>query len=377
MSRGFRVVALSHVGMIRTGNEDAGIASSRVLAVADGMGGHAAGEIASASVIQSIAANINEIPSKMHDARAWLIDCVELAQQNVGDLIADDPDRRGMGTTFSAVVACEDGVTIGHIGDSRIYLLHDKQLTQVTTDHTYVQMLVAQGQLTSAEAENHPRKNLLMRAIDGIHNVELDVTEISVVPGDRFLVCSDGLSGVMSDAHIAEVLSAEDLTYAGSTLLEHALAAGAPDNVTVLIGHYGEHAVETQPFLVGAAKVEDVRPRRRLIKNRNRWIAGVVALLIALTSSIVGAKWLGSQWFVASANGHLAIYRGLPAQIGPIDFSHMYTETRYPVAVLKLADQQDLIDGIAVENLIAAEYLIQTMLSRSTICAQSVLGCTE
>jgi protein phosphatase len=363
--------------MIRTGNEDAGIASSRVLAVADGMGGHAAGEIASASVIQSIAANINEIPSKMHDARAWLIDCVELAQQNVGDLIADDPDRRGMGTTFSAVVACEDGVTIGHIGDSRIYLLHDKQLTQVTTDHTYVQMLVAQGQLTSAEAENHPRKNLLMRAIDGIHNVELDVTEISVVPGDRFLVCSDGLSGVMSDAHIAEVLSAEDLTYAGSTLLEHALAAGAPDNVTVLIGHYGEHAVETQPFLVGAAKVEDVRPRRRLIKNRNRWIAGVVALLIALTSSIVGAKWLGSQWFVASANGHLAIYRGLPAQIGPIDFSHMYTETRYPVAVLKLADQQDLIDGIAVENLIAAEYLIQTMLSRSTICAQSVLGCTE
>jgi protein phosphatase len=363
--------------MIRTGNEDAGIASSRVLAVADGMGGHAAGEIASASVIQSIAANINEIPSKMHSARAWLVECVELAQQNVGDLIADDPDRRGMGTTFSAVVACEDGVTIGHIGDSRIYLLHDKQLTQVTTDHTYVQMLVAQGQLTAAEAEHHPRKNLLMRAIDGIHNVELDVAEISVAPGDRFLVCSDGLSGVMSDAHIAEVLSAEDLTYAGSTLLDHALAAGAPDNVTVLIGHYGEHAVETQPFLVGAARVEDVRPRRRLIRNRKKWLAALAALVVVLASSMIGAKWLGSQWFVGSAHGHLAIYRGLDVQIGPIDFSHMYKETGYPVAVLKLIDQQNLLDGVAVDNLISAEYLIQAMLSRSTICSQSVLGCLE
>ena len=376
MSRGFRVVALSHVGMIRAGNEDAGIASSRVLAVADGMGGHAAGEIASASVIQSIASNINEIPSKMHDARAWLVECVELAQQNVGDLIADDPDRRGMGTTFSAVVACDDGVTIGHIGDSRIYLLHNKELTQISTDHTYVQMLVSQGQLTPAEAEHHPRKNLLMRAIDGIHNVELDVAEITVTPGDRFLVCSDGLSGVMNDAHIAEVLSAEDLTYAGSTLLEHALAAGAPDNVTVLIGHYGEHAVETEPFLVGAARVEDVRPRRPL-RNRKRWLMALAALVIVLASSMIGAKWLGSQWFVGSAHGHLAIYRGLPTMIGPIDFSHMYKETSYPVAVLKLADQQNLLDGIAVDNLISAEYLIQSMLSRSTICTQSVLGCLE
>ena len=377
MSRGFRVVALSHVGMIRSGNEDAGIASSRVLAVADGMGGHAAGEIASASVIQSIAANINEIPSKMHDARAWLVECVELAQQNVGDLIADDPDRRGMGTTFSAVVACDDGVTIGHIGDSRIYLLHNNELTQVTTDHTYVQMLVAQGQLTPAEAEHHPRKNLLMRAIDGIHNVELDLTEITVAPGDRFLVCSDGLSGVMSDEHIAKVLEAEDLTYAGSTLLEHALAAGAPDNVTVLIGHYGEHEVETQPFLVGAARVEDVRPRRRLVRHRKHWFAALAVLIVVLGSSMIGAKWLGSQWFVASANGHLAIYRGLPATIGPVDLSHMYKETSYPVAVLKLADQQNLLDGIAVDNLISAEYVIQSMLSRSTICAQSVLGCLE
>ena len=375
MSRGFRVVAVSHVGMIRAGNEDAGLASSRVLAVADGMGGHAAGEVASASVIQSLASQLDEVPTTAHEVKKWLQECANIAHANVGDLIADNADRRGMGTTLSAVIACEDGVVIGHVGDSRIYLWRNQQLTQITTDHTYVQMLVEQGQLTPAEAAHHPRKNLLMRAIDGIHEVEMDMSELIAQPGDRFLVCSDGLTGVVGDEHIARILSAPDLTYAASTLLELALAAGAPDNVTVLIGHYDEQSIATPPFLVGAAQVEDVAPRRTHHVRNTRLKWGFSILLVAILCSVLGAKWLGSQWFVGSANGHVAIYRGIHQEIGPINFGHMYSETRYPVAVLNIVDQQDLLDGIVVGNLVEAEFAIQDLLSRSTICEQSILGC--
>jgi protein phosphatase len=375
MNRGFRVVAVSHVGMIRSGNEDAGLASSRVLAVADGMGGHAAGEIASGSVIQSLASQLNEVPTKASDVRKWLQDCANIAHANVGDLIADNPDRRGMGTTLSAVIACEDRVVIGHVGDSRIYLWRNDSLTQITTDHTYVQLLVQQGQLTPDEAVHHPRRNLLMRAIDGIHEVEMDLSELVVQAGDRFLVCSDGLTGVVGDEHIARILAAPDLTYAASTLLELALAAGAPDNVTVLIGHYDEQSVTTAPFLVGAAQAEDLAPRRtHHVRNRRvRWAFGI--LLVAILASTLSARWLGSQWFVGSTNGHVAIFRGLDREIGPINFAHLYTETKYPVAVLDIVDQQDLLDGIAVGNLVEAEFAIQDLLSRSTICTQSILGC--
>ncbi len=376
MSRGFRVVAMSNVGMIRTENEDSGLASSRVLAVADGMGGHAAGEVASASVIQAIDSELENLPLTIPQALDWLRECVNFAHASVGDLIADDPDKRGMGTTLSAVVACDDGVIFAHVGDSRVYQLRHDNLTQITTDHTYVQLLVQQGQLTPDEATHHPRKNLLMRAVDGIHEVELDSGSIGVELGDRFLVCSDGLSGVMSDEFIAQVLQSPDLTYAASTLLECALAAGAPDNVTILIGQYEENPVDIAPFLVGAALQQAPTQKSKLANFPiKRWLWGLGILIGVLAISALGAKWLGAQWFLGSANGHLAIYRGIDQDLGPISFSHMYTETDYPVATLTLSDQQDLLDGIRVDNLIDAQYTIQVLLSRSSICAQSTLGC--
>ena len=139
------------------------------------------------------------------------------AHSFVGDLIANDADRRGMGTTFSALALSDDGIVIGHIGDSRIYRLREDHLQQVTTDHTYVQMLVDRGEITPAEAAVHPRRNLMLRAIDGLNDVVIDITKFEVQSGDRFLLCSDGLSGVLSEDVIKEVMSRSDLTLAVST----------------------------------------------------------------------------------------------------------------------------------------------------------------
>jgi protein phosphatase len=371
MSRGFRVVAVSHVGMVRQGNEDAGVASTRLLAVADGMGGHAAGEVASSSVIHSIADELHDLPRHTSSAREWLLHRVNFAHASVGDLVADNPERRGMGTTLSALIACEDGVVVGHVGDSRIYHLQGQNLHQITIDHTYVQLLVS-------EAHTHPRKNLLMRAIDGIHEVEMDISEVQAADGDRFLLCSDGLSGVVDDAYIAKVLTQPDLTLAASSLLELAIAAGAPDNVTVIIGQYGEHDVDVKPFLVGAAAQE--KPHVHVAESkRARWsiiAAAVFALVIG--GAAFASQWVNSQWFVGTANGHLAIYKGIKQQIGPFDLARVESEyVQFPSASMSLIDQQNLVDGISVHDWADGYETIQAIVSRSSMCELSSLGCPD
>jgi len=376
MSAGFHVVARSHIGVVRSGNEDAGLASNRLLAVADGMGGHAAGEVASAAVIQTLQKSLSDLPNDPAGIEGWLVSHVNDSHNFLGDLIVEDPDRRGMGTTLSVVVAYDSGVVIGHIGDSRVYRLRNRQIQQVTVDHTYVQSLVDSGEITHEQAAHHPRRNLVMRAIDGIHDVAMDVQVSEALPGDRFLVCSDGLTGVLSDEVLAEVLSNADLTYGVATLIDFALAAGAPDNVTVVAAEYQSESAEIEPFLIGSAMPEDVADDSpgQSRKISRFFLISIVALVLAVVGSM--GFWINSQWYVAELNGDVAIFQGIPQQIGPWELSHVYSATTLSTESLTQIDHMSVVNGISAPNLAAANVIVSELHSRSSDCANSVAGCS-
>ncbi len=229
-----RYAARSDVGLIREGNEDSGYAGPALLLVADGMGGHAAGELASAIAVATVA-DLDVHPPDRGDVLGALGESIADVGDSIAEVIAVDPDLTGMGTTVTGVYWLGDRVAIVHVGDSRGYLLRDGELLQITHDHTYVQTLVDAGRITEAEATVHPRRSLLMRALDGMNPVEADLSIREALDGDRFMLCTDGLSGVVGADDIARILGDGDPTGAVTRLVDLALERGAPDNVTVVI----------------------------------------------------------------------------------------------------------------------------------------------
>ncbi|WP_165367618.1 PP2C family protein-serine/threonine phosphatase, partial [Phytoactinopolyspora endophytica] len=234
-----RYVARSDVGLGREGNEDAGVASPHVLAVADGMGGHAAGEVASEAAVHELASSAEagaEVPPL--DA---LMSRMVAANERIGRLATEKPEQEGMGTTTTVVVTVGSGlprgqIALGHIGDSRGYLLRDGALRQLTTDHTFVQTLVDDAQISPSEARVHPARSVVTKALQG-QPIEPDLLLVDVQPGDRILLCSDGLTDVVTDDVIEQILkSTEDIVAAADDLLRLGLSGGAPDNITVVIG---------------------------------------------------------------------------------------------------------------------------------------------
>lgn len=380
MNAGFWAVANSHVGVVRQGNEDAGLASARLLAVADGMGGHAAGEVASSAVIRTLHEGLETLPTEMSAVEDWLLEVVNDAHGFVGDLIANDADRRGMGTTFSALALSDEGIVIGHIGDSRIYRLRDGVMQQVTTDHTYVQMLVDRGEITPAEAAVHPRRNLMMRAIDGLNDVVIDITKFDVQTGDRFLLCSDGLSGVLSNEVISDVMSRPDLTLAVSTLIELTLSAGAPDNVTVVIGEYRAEAEEFTPFVVGSALEEtqtieeEVTPERR---RRFTWWPWALAVVIFAIGALSVSAWINKQYYLGSNGLYVTIYNGIPQRLGSLALSEPVEVSNVAMVTLTQVDRDRLADGITVGSLADGEQLVKDLYLRSSICNSDTSPCTR
>ncbi|TAK70373.1 MAG: serine/threonine-protein phosphatase [Actinomycetota bacterium] len=256
MTMALRYAARSDVGLVRVGNEDSGYAGPRLLVVADGMGGHAAGELASSTAIATLAeldgaeldgAGLDGEGLAGDDVLTALTDAIDRAHERIGDVIAAEPEYAGMGTTVTALAWQGERMAIVHVGDSRGYLLRDGQLSQITRDHSYVQTLVDAGRITPAEALTHPRRSLLMRALDGVHEVEPDVSMREVRVGDRYLLCSDGLSGVVPDGVIRTALQTGDPTGAVTRLVELALEAGAPDNVTVVVADVVELGEPPEP----------------------------------------------------------------------------------------------------------------------------------
>jgi protein phosphatase len=383
-----RSVARSDVGRAREQNEDSGYAGPRVVVVADGMGGHAAGEVASAVSVETVA-DLETLaagfsPDEAEDAVAG---AVARADTRIQDLVEENPARRGMGTTLTAMIWTGDAVVLGHIGDSRGYLLRDGQLTRLTHDHTYVQSLVDEGRITEEQARDHPARSLILKALDGRGDPEPDVSTIPARAGDRFLICSDGLTGVVPDDVVRDVLSGEpDLGLAADALVLLALDGGGPDNITLVLAdvieapaspgaqdtfeaHYVGAAADMirrrEAQSAGAADAPDAaehppdgddemlryapQPPRRYRWLRRLLAAGVaIAVVVALATLAVG--WAQGQYFVGDQDGQVATFRGLTQDLGPLGPSLVSEAGELPVAALPANFQRQVAETIPASD---------------------------
>ncbi|NUS35501.1 MAG: serine/threonine-protein phosphatase [Pseudarthrobacter sp.] len=250
-----RFAARSHVGRIRSKNDDSAYAGRHLAVVADGMGGHAGGDVASAATVLDMI-HLDRADYE-GDASTTLADEIQTANSLLSELVHINPKLAGMGTTVTALLLAEGKLHFAHIGDSRAYLLRDGEFKQISVDHTFVQRLIDEGRLKPEEAETHPHKNVLMRVLGDVDaSPELDLATLDVKPGDRWLLCSDGLNYVAGHAVERTVRETRDLAECADTLVELTLEAGAPDNVTVVMV---DIAQET-PDDVSTAAVEIVPP---------------------------------------------------------------------------------------------------------------------
>ncbi|MDR7188108.1 protein phosphatase [Microbacterium sp. BE35] len=393
--------AISHTGKVRSNNQDSGYAGSNLFVVADGMGGHAGGDVASSLAISRLEGLDRPFDSTAEAERA-LRDAISDAAVDLVDTVGVRPELAGMGTTVSALIMVDDYAVIAHIGDSRIYLFRDGALTQITTDHTFVQRLVDSGRITPEEARYHPRRSVLMRVLGDMDtDPELDTFIMPTQPGDRWLLCSDGLSGVVDDPHTSKALGlglAPGRT--ADNLLKQALDGGAPDNVTIVIVDVGgQHPLFSgTPTIVGSAsnpvgvEVPAAAPRRsswlhpnrqaanepthfepapefleelieedrrRARRRRIGWIAGV-ALVLAI---IAGATWIGYQWtqtryYVGADEDTVVIYQGVQQSIGPISLSTPYEDTGIPLDSLSDFARATVEQTISANSLSHARQIV-------------------
>jgi PPM family protein phosphatase len=253
----FATAGKSAVGMVRAGNEDSAMTSNYLVAVADGMGGHAAGEVASKIAIRSIAAIVKTLRSQdstNEEVNSLLANSIAQVDQALAQSVDDNPSLAGMGTTLSALYLHDGAIALLHIGDSRIYRLRGNTFEQLTTDHTVIQELLDQGAITQSEIATHPQRSVLTQVLmgEGRHLPELMILEIKA--DDRFLLCSDGLTGVLSDKDIKAILKGKGRGTAVDALIEAAHVNGAPDNVTVIVADLLENDIQEPESYLGAAK---------------------------------------------------------------------------------------------------------------------------
>lgn len=347
-----RYAARSDRGLVRSNNEDSVYAGARLLALADGMGGHAAGEVASQLVIAALAHLDDDEPGG--DLLAKLDHAVRSGNAAIAAQVEAEPELEGMGTTLTAILFAGDRIGLVHIGDSRGYLLRDGELTQITKDDTFVQTLVDEGRITREEAHSHPQRSLIMRALTG-HEVEPTLTMREARAGDRYLLCSDGLSDPVSDETILEALQIPDVAEAAYRLIELALRGGGPDNVTVVVADVVDYDYgQTQPILAGAVSGDEdqmtlpntsagrasaIRPREESAKrvapqpetpNRPRWprrrmfVVAALAVLLVLAGLTVGWWVIQRNYYVAEYNGRVAIVRGIQGTLLGVPLQRPY-----------------------------------------------------
>ncbi|MGP4058348.1 PP2C family protein-serine/threonine phosphatase [Mycobacterium sp. 4D054] len=334
-----RYAARSDRGLVRANNEDSVYAGARLLALADGMGGHAAGEVASQLVIAALAHLDDDEPGG--DLLSKLDAAVREGNSAIAAHVEADPELEGMGTTLTAILFAGNRLGLVHIGDSRGYLLRDGELTQITKDDTFVQTLVDEGRITAEEAHSHPQRSLIMRALTG-HEVEPTLIMREARAGDRYLLCSDGLSDPVSHDTIAEALQIEDVAESADRLIELALRGGGPDNVTVVVADVVDYDYgQTQPILAGAVSGDDdqsappntaagrasaFNPKRNEAKRvvpqpeeppprprsrRRMFIAAAVLILVVLAGLAVAREIVRNNYYVSENAGTVSIMRGV------------------------------------------------------------------
>ncbi|MFC4149182.1 PP2C family serine/threonine-protein phosphatase [Micromonospora mangrovi] len=382
MTLTLRYAAHSDRGLIRDGNQDSVYAGPRLLAVADGMGGMAAGDVASNIVIGAMAPLDEDVPGDaLVDA---LRSAVGTANQQLRDTVDANPQLEGMGTTLTATLFSGSKLGMVHIGDSRAYLLRNGEFAQITKDDTYVQMLVDEGRISAEEASSHPQRSLLTRALDG-RDIDPEYSVRQVLPGDRYLICSDGLSGVVSADTIGDTLREyPDPQQCVERLVQLALRGGGPDNITVIIADATDQdIVEASPIVGGAAARDrgmatsadvstpaarasalnaprppapeepadkDDEPERR--RRPLRTVAMMLALLVILGGGLfAGWSYTQRQYYVgATDEGRLAVFRGVPGQVAGLDLSSVHSTSDAKLDDLTLAAQEQVKQGIQARS---------------------------
>ena len=420
-----RYAAFSDVGRVRKDNQDSGYAGPHLLVVADGVGGSARGDVASAETVE-VLRRLDTPPGD--DVLGAVAGAIHLSHDRIAQLVADDPSLEGTSTTVTALVFDGTRVAVGHVGDSRGYLLRDGTLAQLTTDHTFVQSLVDEGRITQDEARVHPHRNLILRAVDGVHEPEPDVFTLDVAPGDRILLCSDGASGVLSDEQLTRILADGTPDSAAYSLVDRALDAGSSDNVTVVVADLVDDdavddpetsaAATTGPMLVGAAAeaargrapgaaggahdtgelepvgdtapiAVDGRPRGGASAvgrdddldpeearyaprppKRFAWARRVVlalGLLLAIALIAVAAyRWTQDQYYVGEDAETVAVYRGIEADIPGITTHRVEESSELRIDDLPEAYAREVSQGISASSLDDARDIVARLERRAT-----------
>jgi len=251
----FETSARSAIGLVRQGNEDSALVSGQVIAVADGMGGHAAGEVASriaVKTLQSLEHTLTALEIDQDSVEDLLMHSLHSIDEEIALVTDEEIEKRGMGTTLTALLLRENTIALLHVGDSRCYRLRAGTLEQLSNDHTVIQELLDQGAISEAEAAEHPQRSMLTQALRGDGDVTPVLQMYEVKKGDRYLLCSDGLSGVLTDKEIKIGLKKSDKDEAVKFLIDATYINGAPDNVTVLIADFTDKS-STPSTLLGAA----------------------------------------------------------------------------------------------------------------------------
>ena len=330
------------IGCLRDHNEDSLVVTPPLFAVADGMGGHAAGEVAS-----EIAVNVLAERAPAHPDPEALGRAVEEANRAIIVAAHEGRGREGMGTTMTAAMLEGERLIIAQVGDSRAYLLHQGKLQQLTRDHSLMADLIEAGQLTPEEARCHPQRSVITRALGSDPCMHPDMYEINVETGDRLLICSDGLSGMVCDNDIESTLArVRDPQRCASQLVNEAIANGGHDNVTVIVAD-----------VTGFAEV-----RRKKMARKTKLS---IALVLVLFADIVGGtawgtnEYLHNAAYLANDNGKVAIYRGVPGNVFGLGYSELVKTTDVSVSDLQPGFQERLKEGWRVDSVEAAESLVK------------------
>lgn len=333
----------TEIGNVREHNEDSLTVLPPLFAVADGMGGHEAGEIASEITINTL----NDLTPQSADAEA-LARAVVAANLNVIKAPSQGVGREGMGTTLTAAILEKERLVIAQVGDSRAYLLHNGSLQQLTRDHSLMADMIEAGQLTEAEARVHPNRSVITRAIGSDPHMQPDLYELNVETGDRLLLCSDGICGMIEDHEIASIMrQAPSAQSCADQLVEAALAAGGFDNATAVV-------VDVEGF-------KAVREKKQARKSKALAIGVIVCLLAALACAVfAGYYYVNNSAYLIEQDGKVAVYRGLNEELFGIPLSNLEYTSGVEVDKLNPGVANRIKEGMAVGSLEEANNLITT-----------------
>ncbi|QLQ09131.1 MAG: serine/threonine-protein phosphatase [Nocardioidaceae bacterium] len=414
-----RYAALSDLGRYRKDNQDAGYAGPHLLAIADGVGGAAYGDVASHTAI-SLLQRIDEAPAG--DPDTILAGTIHRIHDRLAELVESDPELAGTSTTVTAGLFDGHRLALAHLGDSRAYLLRDGELHQLTKDHTFVQTLVDEGRISEEESRTHPHRNLILRAIDSVHETQPDLTDLELQAGDRLLFCSDGCSGVVDAPQLEAVLGDGSVDLAAVNLVRTALELGTTDNVTVVVADVEPAETEPDPdlpesgqlagaLLVGSAASlprkldpdarftsthpavrdddwdpdeddptgeyeshdpEEARyalraPRRLLWLRRLGYTVLALAVIVGL--GFGAYRWTQKQYYVAADGDHVAIFRGVPFSLPGVELNTVVERSDITLQSLPSFNAQQVRDGIDATDLDdARDILDDRLIGLARVC---------